>query len=192
MSIFQPSRPSANLALTFDARGAIAKALLVCTVFVAVAAASAPVRSQSISQLEDRSRYSSASFYSYVEPGQTPMRVNVWGAVPNPGLYAVPRGTPLSMLLSLAGGPEVTPRTQQERRKVILQLAREMEGGRQVIYSATMQDEVLASEEDPLLREGDTVTVDIVQRRRFSWRDALPIISTAASVAAAIAFFVRD
>ena len=162
--------------------------MLLVTSFVG----SALAQSQPISQLEERSRTSAASYYNYVDPGQAPIRVNVWGAVRNPGLYNVPSDTHLSTLISLAGGPEIASRNQRERREILLCLSRDAEGRRQIIYETLLENEVLQGEEDPLLQEGDMLAVDIIQRQRFSWRDALPIVSTVASVAIAVAYFTRD
>ena len=163
-----------------------------CLLLVAPYAAPALAQSQPISRLEDRSRASPASYYNYVDPGQEPIRVNVWGAVRDPGLYAVPSDTYLSTLLSLAGGPAIAPRDQGEHREIVLRLSRMTESGREVVYETVMQDEVLPDVEDPLLREGDTLTIDVTRRQGFSWRDALPVVSTVASVAIAVAYFTRD
>lgn len=141
---------------------------------------------------EDRSRYGEASYYSYVEAGQTPIYVNVWGTVRNPGLYEVSDDLRLSALVSVAGGPLVAPRDRRERREITVRLTRSTEQGQRVVYETVMQDEVLAAREDPVLENGDTLTIDIVRRQDFTWRDALPIVSTAASVALAIAYFITN
>ncbi len=141
---------------------------------------------------EDRSRYGEASYYSYVEAGQTPITVNVWGTVRNPGLYEVSDDTRLSTLVSAAGGPLVAARDRRERRAITLRLTRSGDGAPRVVYETVMQDGVFAAEDDPLLEAGDTLTVDTVLRQEFSWRDALPIVSTVASVALAIAYFLTN
>lgn len=147
-----------------------------------------PARAQEVPDL-DRSRYSPASFYSYAEPGDVKILVNVWGTVRDPGLYEVPHDTRMSTLLSVAGGPAVVARGRDERREVVVRLSRLNGTRREDVYRTTMRDDIFASEQDPLLQEADVLIVETTTRRRFSWRDAFPIISTAASVGIAIAYF---
>ena len=128
--------------------------------------------------------YQSASVYRFAEPGDIITTVNVWGAVRNPGLYEVPEGTHLSTLFSLAGGPATAERSNRERRTITLQLMRG--GSRDVVFESVMEDEILATDEDPVLQEGDIVTVEVVVRQRFSWRDALTIVAAVASVSVAV------
>ncbi|HET6568259.1 MAG TPA: SLBB domain-containing protein [Rhodothermales bacterium] len=139
----------------------------------------------------ERSRYSTAAYYSYAEPGDVTIRVNVWGTVRNPGLYEVPRQTHLSTLLSLAGGPEVTPLSDRSRRRIIVRLTRPQDGRLGTIYEASMKDQVLATRENPLLQEGDVLTVETVLHQRLSWRDFAPIVSAVSSVGLAIFYLGR-
>ncbi|NNE35552.1 MAG: hypothetical protein HKN13_09955 [Rhodothermales bacterium] len=132
----------------------------------------------------ERSRYSPAAYYNYGEPGDITVLVNVWGTVKNPGLYEVTKGTTLSTLFSLAGGPLVASRTRSTRRSVTLRMTR---GPRQeTITEFVMENQVLALREDPELVTGDVVTVETVERRRISWRDIVPIVAAVASVALAV------
>jgi hypothetical protein len=140
---------------------------------------------QSLTDIE-RSRFSPAAFYNYAEAGDVTMLTNVWGSVQNPGLYQVPTGTHLSTLLSVAGGPAVGTRSQVEDRTIRVRLFRESNGQRLVVYETTMMNEIIVSAEDPVLEEGDILAVETIVRRRFSWRDAFPIVAAVASVALAI------
>lgn len=132
----------------------------------------------------ERSRYSPAAYYNYGEQGDITVLVNVWGTVRFPGLYEVTKGTTVSTLFSLAGGPLVTARPRTTTRFVSLQLTRD--SSPEPLVDFTMENQVLALEVDPELETGDVLTVETVERRRFSWRDAFPIVAAVASVALAV------
>jgi hypothetical protein len=125
----------------------------------------------------ERSRFSPAAYYHYAERADVTILVNVWGTVRHPGLYEVPDGIQLSTLFSVAGGPQVGPRMQQDRRTVVARLSRNENGQRRVIYESVMVNDVFASSEDPVLLDGDVLTVETVVRQGFSVRDVFPVIS---------------
>ena len=149
--------------------------------------ASAHAASAQISELE-RSRYRQAAYYNYAEPGDLTVTVNVWGAVANPGLYEVPQETRLSRLFSLAGGPSTGAQQRGSRRDLTVSLSREQpaSGERELIFEQDMEDDIIVFEQDPLIQEGDVLTVETYTQNRFTWRDALPIIGAATSVASTI------
>ncbi|GEM_PF-641814 len=135
----------------------------------------------------DRSSYNTASYYSYSEPGDITIQVNVWGTVRNPGLYEVPEGTRLSELFSLAGGPTLNERRRNEVRNIRVQVTRlqgEGSTGRRIVFDETMTGGVEAFATDPVLQSEDVVSVETVVRAPISWRDASTITSVVTSVAA--------
>ena len=150
----------------------------------------ATAAAQSLDDFE-RSRFGSASYYNYSEAADVTVLVNVWGTVRNPGLYEIPQGTSLSHLLSLSGGPIVSPRNGRQDRTIQVRLFRDMEGGRTVIYATEMENEILATGEDPVIQEGDVVTIETVLRQRISWRDIFPVIAAVGTVAIAIERIAR-
>jgi hypothetical protein len=137
---------------------------------------------QSMSEL-DRSRYSPAAYYNYSEPGDVTILVNVWGTVRNPGFYEVPRGTTLSTLFSVAGGPSVLPRMRHQSRTIDVKLLRSNGSYREAIVHSVMENDIIVADQDPVLEAGDVLTVETVTRQGFSWRDVFPIIGAAASMA---------
>lgn len=135
----------------------------------------------------ERSRYSPAAYYNYAEPADVTVTVNVWGSVQNPGLYEVPQATRLSELFSLAGGPALGTQTRGTRQRLVVRLSREKPGGtRSVVFEEEMEDEVFAFATDPAVQQGDVLTAERFVHDRFTWRDALPIIGTATSVASTV------
>ncbi len=164
-------------------------ALLVASILILFAAAP-DASAQSVSEL-DRSRYSQAAYYNYSEPGDVTILVNVWGTVRNPGLYQVPRGTTLSTLFSVAGGPSIAQRTRRQTRTIEVRLVRNEGGERRPIFNSVMENEVVVAAEDPVLQEGDVLTVETVTRQRLSWRDLFPVVGAAASMALIIERLTR-
>lgn len=150
----------------------------------------APVAAQTLSDL-DRSRYSPAAYYNYSEPGDVTVLVNVWGTVRNPGLYELPQGTKLRHLLSLAGGPIVAPRQNRQTRTIQVRLYRSDAAGHRIVFESEMENEVIATAEDPALLQADVVTVETTVRQRFIWRDVFPIIAAVGTVAIAIERLAR-
>lgn len=140
------------------------------------------VQAQNQTELE-RSRYSPAAFYNYSEPGDITILVNVWGTVRNPGLYEVPRGTTLSTLFSVAGGPSVAQRTTRQTRTIQVRLIRSENGQRAPVFESVMENDIVVSQEDPVLHEGDVLTVETVTRQGFGWRDLATIVGSGASLA---------
>ncbi|NND72023.1 MAG: hypothetical protein HKN43_10630 [Rhodothermales bacterium] len=136
-------------------------------------------------QLTDltRSRFSPAAYYNYAETGDVTIMVNVWGTVRNPGLYEIPRGTKLSTLFSLAGGPDIRERPKRNKRTIVASLTRGETG--QLVVETVMNDNVTVLAGDPELQPGDVLTVESTIRQSFSWRDVFPIVAAVASVALA-------
>lgn len=134
----------------------------------------------------ERSRYGAASYYNYSDPADVTILVNVWGTVRNPGLYEIPQGTSLSHLLSLSGGPIVSPRSRGHDRTIEVRLFRPEAGSRDVIFAMEMENEVIATRSDPALREGDVVTVETVTRERLRWRHIFPVIAAIGTVTIAV------
>ena len=128
------------------------------------------------------SPYGPAAYYKYQEAGDLTIKVQTWGNVRFPGLHEVARETRLSRLLSLAGGPALEERRRQDRRRVVLQLYRPGQNAGAPIFEQTMTGGVVNLTDDPLLLEGDVLTVDIVTKEGTTWRDYVPVITSAASV----------
>ena len=127
----------------------------------------------------EQSRYGRAAVYYYADSDDVTIRVNVWGAVQNAGVYEVPRDARLNLLLSAAGGPQIDVRQREDDQTVILKLVREGEdGARQVVYEQTMNDQVTTVEENVPLQDGDVLTVNSYVTEGVNWRDVVNIGSS--------------
>lgn len=148
---------------------------------------------QNFGQVEETNTNVKAYFY-FVEPGEGTIEVKVMGSVRNPGLYRLGEDTGLDQLMALTGGPVLGVRQEGRDRRTTVRLFRVREEGSQEMVFERAFAEGIASEEAvyPPLRDGDIMTVEVVEDRRFDWRDALTIVSAAGSVAFAIAQFVNN
>lgn len=123
-----------------------------------------------------------AAYFFYGQPGEATIQVNLLG-VRASGVYEVPDSTDLGKILSLAGGMNLRPRTEeQERPEVTIRLHRGGQIGKDPAFEALLR-EILRGERDvPTLRENDTITVDVVQPSSFTFSQGLSIASTLASI----------
>jgi len=145
------------------------------------------VQAQTTSLSEiDRFRMSPAAYYNYAEKGDITIQVHVWGAVRNPGLYEVAQGTHMSTLYSLAGGPATTPQRSRENQTITVRLSRSEGANLSVVYEAVMENEILVTTDNPVLRDGDVLTTEVLVKQRFNWRDVVPIVNTVALIALAL------
>ncbi len=124
----------------------------------------------------------SNTYYRYYVPGEATVQVSVVGAVVQPGLYEVGLGTDLGRVLALAGGPRYEARESGRRRRVEVRLFRP-DAGPEPIYATTLQDTATNPAAYPALREGDTLLIDVVERRAFGWQDAATVVGGLTAVA---------
>lgn len=148
--------------------------VLLSSTFVGLAAA------QSVGRYE-QTESNAGPYYYYVVPGSRTIQVSVIGAVQSPGLYEVNDGTSLGQLIALTGGPQMGARAQRTRRNVTVRLFRPNGPAAEPIYDSVVEEGSIYTTEYPPLREGDILRVDVVERARFNWRDALQIVTAAAS-----------
>ena len=144
-----------------------------------------PASAQSLTTSDFEAR-NAASFYRYADPADVTVLVHVWGTVRNPGLYEVPRDTPLSHLLSLSGGPIVAQRRTREDRTIYIRVFRQEDSRRSLILESEMENEVIAGEQDLILQDSDLVTIETVVQQRLSWRDIFPVVAAVGTIAIAI------
>lgn len=138
----------------------------------------------------DATRSNINAYYYYVQPGMATVQVHVLGTVRAPGLYVLNQGTHLGDLLALSGGPVVDVRQADARRKITIRLFRAAAYGDEPIYESTLDDAVSRRETYPVLQEGDVLTVEVVEKRRFGWRDALSIVGGVSALAVALDRFL--
>lgn len=128
----------------------------------------------------------STAYYFHVEPGSATIETYVMGTVGAPGLYIVADGTDLGQLLALSGGPTLNVRDRNSRRTVQIRLYRPLAYSDRPVYASDLDRAVVQQEPYPILRNGDILTVEVVEHRRFSWRDAFTVVGGISAVAVAL------
>lgn len=126
-------------------------------------------------------RTDGSSYHMFARPGQNTIQVLVLGDVGQPGMYEIGEGLDLAQLLALSGGPGLQ-RSARNRSETTLRLYRPQDGQRELIFEAEMEGFMREREAYPSLRQGDVFQVETVERERFGWRDALRILTAAATV----------
>ncbi|WP_412060255.1 SLBB domain-containing protein [Rubrivirga sp. IMCC45206] len=124
-------------------------------------------------------------YYRHHLPGEATIQVQVEGAVLNPGLYEIADETGLRELLALSGGPQVSTRDRDSERRVEIRL---MRPGTGMIYGALLADAVTNPQLIPALRHDDAMLVEVIDKRRFGWRDALSVVG---GISAAVLIYDR-
>jgi hypothetical protein len=122
------------------------------------------------------------SYYVYARPGQNTIQVTVLGSGVQTGIYELGEGTDLERLVAL-GGYSPGVRQSSNDRSVSIQLYRNSDGQRELIYDASLEAMIAAEAPAPMLQMGDIARIEVVDRERFSWRDGLSIATAAASIA---------
>lgn len=135
---------------------------------------------------QNLSGVSGVAVYRYADPGEPTKEIQLWGAVRNPGIYQVEREADLLTLLTLAGGPAVATEDERTSRKTSVRVVRQPASARTVVLDASLDELTTEARPLPPLEDGDLVTLTSEVRQRFTWRDALSITSSAASLAVLI------
>jgi protein involved in polysaccharide export with SLBB domain len=148
-------------------------------------ATSAPAMGQRFSRVEDI-RSNISAYYFYVEAGTATIQVYVLGTVRHPGLYELTDGTDLGRLLALSGGPVLDVRQRSSRREVTLRLFRPGSYRSEPLYESRLDDAVTRPEAYPVLREGDVITIEVVEKQRLNWRDAFTVLGGVSALAIAV------
>jgi len=130
-------------------------------------------------------------YHVFARPGDATVQIMVIGAEEGSGIYEVTEGTDLTRLLVLASGLSLQPQDQRTRREVTIRLYREQGGRRAIIYEAPLVDMLGEPAQTPVLQDGDILQVEIIERRRFGWRDGLTVITAVATVTLAIDRVIR-
>ncbi|HYE95582.1 MAG TPA: hypothetical protein VD962_05200 [Rubricoccaceae bacterium] len=133
----------------------------------------------------EQTESSATAYYRHYQPGELTVQVSVVGAVEHPGLYEVGTSVDVGRILSLAGGPRVEPRERRDRRTVEVRLYRP-NAGPAPIYATTLQATASAPGAYPVLEEGDTLFVDVVENKGLAWQDVFTIAGGLSAVAVII------
>jgi len=124
---------------------------------------------------------SNVAYFYHAQPGDATVQVSVWGTIPRPGIYEVPDSTDLDKLLTMAGGAPLEPRQENRDAATInVRVYRPTpDSARSVLFASSIENMLSEDTEYPLLRDDDILVIETIQpRRRFTWRDALSVLSS--------------
>jgi hypothetical protein len=138
---------------------------------------------------------SNVAYFYHARPGEATVQVSVWGTIPRPGIYEIPDSTDLDKLLTMAGGAPVEPR-QENRDPATITVkvyrpdfaspttpAPNQSAERTLLFSSELKDMLSGTVAYPVLRDEDIVVVEVIKpQRRFTWRDALSVLSSVGTI----------
>ena len=161
-------------------------------VFAAVVALTAlPVQGQATFGRVEEMRTNATMYYYHVIPATATIQVYVMGTVRAPGLYEVSEGMSLGQILALAGGPPSSPRPSYRSVETITRLYRSTSTGQELIFERPLEEAISNQTAQPRLEFGDVVTMEVIERDRFNWRDVTRIVSAGGILALAIERMAR-
>jgi len=124
---------------------------------------------------------SNVAYFYHAQPGDATVQVSVWGTIPRPGIYEVPDSTDLDKLLTMAGGAPLEARQENRDAATInVRVYRPTpDSARSVLFASSIEEMLSEDTTYPLLRDDDIIVIETIQpRRRFTWRDALSVLSS--------------
>ena len=150
---------------------------------------SMPVQAQRFGRLDDLNT-NVTTYYHFAQPGEATIQVFVLGAG-LPGLYEIGEGTDLGSLFILAGGSGLDRQQAGVRRRVTIRLFKENMPQRTLAYEASLADLLATPGTYPSLEDRDILQVEIIEKRRFSWRDGLVILTSLGTLALIVENILR-
>lgn len=134
-----------------------------------------------------------AAYYHFVQPGKPTIQVHVFGAATFPGLYEVNAETPFGTVLTFAR-PQITtggrsPRTL-DLGDIEIRLLRHGSANDGLVFKASLQQVMMNPDENPVLQDGDVVTIQ-AGGGSVDWRDVLSVVQSVAIFSLAVWRFSR-
>jgi hypothetical protein len=107
------------------------------------------------------------------------MTVNLWGEIPQQGVYVVPTNTDIIQLLSYAGGPKEKSNLEEV---LIYRASPKKDQRSRILQKVNVQDILEGRSATVPLAPGDMIVVKKMSDS-LTWQEWLTIISTSTSVA---------
>ncbi len=126
-----------------------------------------------------QSSLSRPGYFFYAKPFEVTMTVNLWGEVPQQGVYIIPTNTDIIQLISFAGGPR--DRSNLEDVLLYRSAGKKDQKGRQLL-KVNVQDILEGRSPTVPLMPGDMVVIK-ANHEGMSLQEVLTIVSTTATIA---------
>ncbi|MGA7161619.1 MAG: hypothetical protein WBZ48_11495 [Bacteroidota bacterium] len=139
----------------------------------------AQVPTQTEINVSKQTEQSRPGYFFYAKPFEVTMTVNLWGEIPQQGVYVVPTTTDIVQLLSYAGGPRDRSNLDDV---LIYRVSGKKDQKLRILKTINVRD-ILEGRSDPvLLAPGDMI---VVKRIPESWtmEEWLTVINTGATLA---------
>jgi hypothetical protein len=152
--------------------------LSLCVTALAALCAQAQVSTETELSNSKTTNQSRPGFYIYAKPFEVTMTVNLWGEIPQQGVYVLPTSTDIVQLISFAGGPR--ERSSLEDVIIYRAPAKKDQKARQIL-TVNVRDILEGRSPTVPLAPGDMIVIKM-SAQTFTWQDVLTIINTAASL----------
>jgi hypothetical protein len=139
----------------------------------------AQVSTQTELSTSKQSEQSKAGYFFYAKPFEVTMTVNLWGEVPQQGVYVVSTSTDIIQLLSYAGGPRDKSNLEEV---LVYRSSGKKDQKARALKKINVQDILEGRSESLLLAPGDMIVVKKVPDT-LTWQEVLIIINTGATLA---------
>ncbi len=153
-------------------------ALTILMVIAAAASSSAQVSTETELSNSRQPSQSRPGYYYYAKPFEVTMTVNLWGEVPQQGVYVIPTTTDIVQLISFAGGPK--ERSNLDEVLVYRSTGKKDPKARQEL-TINLRDILEGRSPTVPLAPGDMIVVKRLPNS-LSWQDVLTIINTTATL----------
>ncbi len=143
-------------------------AIAVCT----NALAQVPTQTEiSTSKLSEQSR---PGYFFYAKPFEVTMTINLWGEVPQQGVYVVPTSTDIIQLLSYAGGPREKSNLEEV---LVYRASGKKDQKARTLKKINIREIVEGKTEPVLLMPGDMIVVKKISEP-YNWLQTLSVVNT--------------
>jgi hypothetical protein len=139
----------------------------------------AQVSTQTELSTSKQSEQSKPGYFFYAKPFEVTMTVNLWGEVPQQGVYVVSTSTDIIQLLSYAGGPRDKSNLEEV---LVYRSSGKKDQKARALKKINVQDILEGRSESLLLTPGDMIVVKKVPDT-LTWQEVLIIINTGATLA---------
>ena len=153
--------------------------ILVITIVAGYGHVFAQVPTQTEISVSKQSEQSRAGYFFYAKPFEVTMTVNLWGEIPQQGVYVVPTNTDIIQLLSYAGGPKEKSNLEEV---LIYRASPKKDQRSRILQKVNVQDILEGRSATVPLAPGDMIVVKKMSDS-LTWQEWLTIISTSTSVA---------
>ncbi len=152
---------------------------LVITVVAGSVQMAAQVPTQTEISVSKQTEQSRPGYFFYAKPFEVTMTVNLWGEIPQQGVYVVPINTDIVQLLSYAGGP----RDRSNLEEVLVYRASGKKDQKlRILKTINVRDILEGRAEQVPLAPGDMIVVKRIPES-LTTVEWLTVINTCATVA---------